>query len=249
MEEEALLKKRFLDLSRQADYKGIVTFTDFLNLNELNIFHQTSTLLATGYEINGGYELAERQMVAFLPDALYYEWSYPFVCIQIAPAYPKFQDTLNHRDILGALMNLGILRSKIGDIILKDNIAYVFCAEAVSSYLAESLEKVKHTIVKSAVVDAFNLSVTPNFEATGGIVTSNRLDAIVACITKVSRSNASAMIANGKVFINGKETLHNTYVCKQKDILSIRFYGKYIFDEISGETKKGRLKISYRKYV
>ena len=40
-EEEQLLQKRFLDLSRQADYKGIVLFSDFLGLNEQNIFRKT----------------------------------------------------------------------------------------------------------------------------------------------------------------------------------------------------------------
>lgn len=56
------------------------------------------------------------------------------------------------------------------------------------------------------------------------------------------------MITGGKVCINGRETLHNTYVCKPGDILSVRSYGKFIFDAVSGETKKGRMKVEYRKY-
>ena len=56
------------------------------------------------------------------------------------------------------------------------------------------------------------------------------------------------MITGGKVCINGMETLHNTYVCKPGDILSVRSYGKFIFDAVSGETKKGRMKVEYRKY-
>ena len=34
MNEQELCKKRLIDLSRQADQKGIVLFSDFLNLNE-----------------------------------------------------------------------------------------------------------------------------------------------------------------------------------------------------------------------
>ena len=34
MNEQELCRKRLLDLSRQADRKGIVLFSDFLNLNE-----------------------------------------------------------------------------------------------------------------------------------------------------------------------------------------------------------------------
>ena len=89
MNEQELCKKRLLDLSKQADMKGIVTFSDFLNLNELNIYHTVKNTLYTQTEVFGGYDSAERQMVAFIPDALCYEWSYPFVCIHAVPQYPK----------------------------------------------------------------------------------------------------------------------------------------------------------------
>ncbi len=75
MNEQELCRKRLLDLSRQADRKGIVLFSDFLNLNEQNIFHSLQKELYTTAELSGGYEQAERQMVAFIPDALCYEWS------------------------------------------------------------------------------------------------------------------------------------------------------------------------------
>ena len=83
MNEQELCKKRLIDLSKQADIKGIVTFSDFLNLNEQNIFHMTKKDLYTKTKVFGGYENAERQMVAFIPDALYYEFYYPIKCIHI----------------------------------------------------------------------------------------------------------------------------------------------------------------------
>ena len=65
--EETLLQKRLIELSRTAYMRGIVTFSDFLNLNELNILHTTpKNLFLSQYETFGGYGLAERQMVAFL---------------------------------------------------------------------------------------------------------------------------------------------------------------------------------------
>ena len=88
MSEHMLTEKRFLDLSRQAKRRGIVTFSDFLTLYELNILHQNASLYAAAYRISGGYELAERQLAAFLPDALYYDWEYPIDCLMLSPAYP-----------------------------------------------------------------------------------------------------------------------------------------------------------------
>ena len=39
--EESMLQKRLVELSRLAYNRGIVIFSDFLNLNELNILHTT----------------------------------------------------------------------------------------------------------------------------------------------------------------------------------------------------------------
>ena len=77
MNEQELCKKRLIDLSKQANRKGIVVFSDFLNLNELNIYHSTKKSLYTKAELFGGYDNAERQMIAFIPDALSYKWDYP----------------------------------------------------------------------------------------------------------------------------------------------------------------------------
>ncbi len=99
----------------------IVIFSDFLNLNELNILHTTpKDMFLSKYETYGGYDLAERQMVAFLPDALYYDYDYPNQVIEVTPSSKRFAEDLTHRDYLGAIMNLGIERSKVGDIIVKD---------------------------------------------------------------------------------------------------------------------------------
>ena len=65
--EEELFQRHLLDLADTAWQRGIVTFTDFLNLNEQNIFH--SILPKISYldtDSFGGYEYAERRMFAYL---------------------------------------------------------------------------------------------------------------------------------------------------------------------------------------
>ena len=80
--EELMLQKHLIDLSETAYKRDIVTFSDFLNLNELNILHSTpKNMFSANYETYGGYEASERQMVAFLPDALYYEYSLSLIHI------------------------------------------------------------------------------------------------------------------------------------------------------------------------
>lgn len=137
--EDILCEKRFVDLSRQADCKGIVCFSDFLTIHELHILREASHGLYGTYEVFGGYPNAERQMAAFLPDALIFSLNYPIDCIEILPAYPKFAQELNHRDILGALMSLGLERDKLGDIIVDDNRYYLFLKQEMSAYILEEL--------------------------------------------------------------------------------------------------------------
>lgn len=47
----------------------------------------------------------------------------------------KFSGELTHRDFLGALMNLGIERAMIGDIVVKDLDGYVMVLKKISRYV------------------------------------------------------------------------------------------------------------------
>lgn len=247
MNEDALyIAKRFLDLSKQANRKGIVTFSDFLSLSEQTILQQNKEKLESEYRMSGGYEYAERQMVAFIPDALFYEWDYPMQCVRIRPAYPKYAEKLTHRDVLGALMSLGIERAKIGDLIVNDAEMLFFAKEEIVPYLIDQLSAIRHTVVTLEPTAARQIDYQPRFEEREAIVTSNRLDAVIAAICKLSRSAALRLIQEGKIFVNGAECLHNTYYCKQGDLLSIRGFGKVRFGETLGVTKKDRIRFSYQ---
>lgn len=248
MNEQELCKKRLIDLSKQANRKGIVLFSDFLNLNELNIYHQSEKFFETKTESFGGVPYAERQIIAFIPDALCYEWNYPITALMITPAYSKFAEKLGHRDILGAIMKLGVDRSKIGDIIIGDNIYYLLCEENIASYFIENLDKIRHTIVKLEECSLDELVIKQDFTEKSGIITSNRLDSVIACVHKLSRSQALDLLRQEKVFVNGKMTTNVTYACKMDDIVSVRGYGRFIFQSEFGETNKGRIKFKYSVY-
>jgi len=65
---------------------------------------------------------------------------------------------------------------------------------------------------------------------------------------KVSRSKVAELFASRKIFVNGKLMENYSYILKKGDIISIRGYGKVIYDGAMGQTKKERIKIGYRKY-
>ena len=77
MDKEELFIKRIRELANMAYQRDITTFTDFLNLNEQNIINDRKNQMpGVVMECFGGYEQAERQMVAFHPDALLFPWKY-----------------------------------------------------------------------------------------------------------------------------------------------------------------------------
>jgi len=248
MNEQELCKKRLIDLSKQANRKGIVLFSDFLNLNEQNIYQQNLKFYETKTESFGGVDFAERQIIAFIPDALYYEWEYPIVALKITQSYPKFAEKLGHRDILGALMHLGIDRGKVGDIYVGEDAYYIICEDSVAEFFIEQMDKIRHTVVKLSYVPLEELKSVQKMKEMDGIVTSNRLDSILACVFKLSRSQALDLLRAEKVFVNGKTVQNPSYTVKQDEIVSLRGYGRFIFAGESGTTGKGRVKIRYKLY-
>lgn len=248
--EELLLQKRLVELSRIAYTREIVTFSEFLNLNELNILHTTpKDMLLSHYKTYGGYGLSERQMAAFLPDALYYDYQYPIQIIEISPVNRKFAEELSHRDYLGAVMNLGIERCKLGDILIEDGKAILFAKEELAGYIMEHLTRIRHTTVKTSILSAFEDSYEPRYEELKGTVASVRLDTVLSLAYPLSRSKITGLIEGARVFVNGKLVTSNGYRLKEGDILSVRKMGRIGYNGILSETKKGRYMVSIRKYI
>ncbi len=250
--EENLLKKRFLDLKRTADNRTIPAFSDFLNRNELSLLYGLQAEFPKGtFRTFGGYAYAERQIAMFLPDAFFYEeadFPYPIALLKIEPLSKKFAENLNHRDFLGALMNLGIERSLLGDISVRDRTAYVFCCERIADYICDNLFRIKHTQIQTNLEDTAEFHFEPEFETITGSVASLRLDAILAMVYKQSRSEIHTKITAGLVFINQQLIQNTSHILKEEDIVSFRGFGKFIVDSVGGQSKKGRTYITVQKF-
>ncbi len=250
-----MLQKRLIELSRTAYIRGIVMFSDFLNLNELNILHTTPKhLFQSRYVTYGGYDLSERQMVAFLPDALYafseeQTIPYPVQVLEISPHNKRFCEELSHRDYLGAVMNLGIERCKLGDIMVDGSKALLFVREELAGYIRENLTRIRHTSVNICVSCDFPNDYEPKYEEIKGTVASVRLDTVLSLAFPLSRSKITSYIEGAKVFVNGKLVTSNGYRLKEGDIISVRKMGRIVYDGVLSETKKGRFLTVIRKYI
>lgn len=207
------------------------------------------TELYAAYKLFGGYEYSERQMAAFLPDAFCYEYFYPISILRIQPLQKKFSETLSHRDYLGAILNLGIERSKIGDILVREDNTVLFVHNSLEAFVTEELRRIRHTAVMVTAEDMQDFSYQPNIEEKKGTVSSLRLDSLLALAFSSSRSKLVSYIEGGKVFVNGKLVTSNGCQIKEDDIISVRGLGRFQYKELLAQTKKGRYYVMIYLYV
>lgn len=245
-DELQIFKNRIKELSVRSQNRGIYTYSDFLNLYEQTTLFET---IKYGYSLQGGYPDAERKIACFGDEKdICYPPQPPITIICIEPLSAKFSDDLTHRDFLGSLIGLGIKRETLGDIIIKDNVGYLFCLDSISKFIIDNLTKVKHTSVYCSVCTELPENIFPEPTEKTIIVASLRLDSIVSAVYNISRSKSSALIDGEKVFVNGKLTVSPSKNIEINDIISVRGCGRFRCTEILGDTRKGRTRISCEVY-
>lgn len=169
--------------------------------------------------------------------------------LRIEPLHKKYAEELTHRDYLGAMLNLGIDRSKTGDILVNESGALVFVRPQMKEFLREELTRIRHTTVLVTEEQPETFHYTPRFEEIRGTVASIRLDSLLSLAFGSSRNKLSGLIEGAKVFVNGKLVTSNGYQVHENDIISVRGMGKFRFISELAVTKKKRISVLIHKYI
>lgn len=246
-----LLKKRFIELAQKSYNSGIFLFTDFLGLAEQSAFSEIRReLVGIKYTAFGGADGAERVIIRFgSEDELGYSVSFPISIIKVEPLSQKFADKLTHRDFLGAILNLGIERDRIGDIAIIDNVGYIFALDEIAQYIADSLAKVKHTDVRASIVTELPEGRLYRTEQRQIQVSSERLDAVIARAFSLSREEAQSMFKKRLVFASGKCIESTSYTPKENEVISLRGKGRFIYLGERSMSKKGKINVAIDVYI
>lgn len=238
-----LLKKRLAELAEKSYRNNQYVFTNFLNMAEMTAFYEMRKEISyIPFTAFGGAENCERLMLRFGSEEMFgYEEPFPICCIQAEPLIEKFADNFTHRDFLGAIMNLGIEREIVGDIAIKGKKAYIFCTEKIAPYIAENLVQVKHTSMRCTVLSQAPDILKPTFERKEVTAASERIDAVLGKLLNLSRSQSILAFREKKVFVNGRQCENNSYQLKKGDVVTCRGFGKFIYEGVKYETKKGKI--------
>lgn len=197
---------------------------------------------------NGGYDGAERRIVCFSPfDTYETEFDFRIVPLVIRT---KNRAVLSHRDYLGSVLSLGIKRELVGDIVICDDCAVVFCHSEISDYIMFNLTRIANLTVTVDEADASGLTLPERrFEERSLTVSSMRLDCVLSAAANKSRTVSAELIERGMVCVNYDEVKNASRTVMDGDVISVRGIGKMLIHTDMSLTKKGKYHIEVSKYV
>lgn len=200
--------------------------------------------LGVKVETFGYFNNSERRVLSFRKEEDKGEAEVPFKLLEIKNL-SKFRE-LSHRDYLGGVMSLGIKREKIGDLVVKDGSCYFPTFGDIAEVIIRELNQIGKNPVEIDYCD--KAEVSPEFQLINCIVASNRLDSVVAAITKKTREESVKMIERGEVTVNYLITKSKSFKIDDSTMISIKGFGKYEFLEKIGETKKEKMRVQVKQY-
>ena len=247
---DGALDKRLNELALRAQHTGRVCATRFLEPATLAAVNAAAARAGVKVALWGGYDGAERCVAAFYADDPPGAGDWPMVALRLQ-WNGKFANP-GHRDLLGAVMGLGIEREMIGDIAMgtyRDApCAYLFALEEVADYIAANLDSAGRASLKvSMAMEPPQLS-PPEDESLRLTVQQQRLDAVLAAACRLSRSEAQRLIAAGLVKLNHVPQLRPDARLSEGDLISARGYGRVKVTAFQGESRRGRQVVQVFRY-
>ena len=242
---EKILLRRIDDLIRRSEKTYTVLYTNFLTPAEQTLVSKVSEFCGR-ISFAGGYDDAERRVCRICTEEYAQDEGLPAVlfCAQTAAADAQ----LSHRDVLGALMGLGIRREMIGDILASRRKAFFFCISSVAEFVELNLDKIGRYSISLSVTEPEDMP-EPETEEIHINVSSMRLDSVCGECFGVSRTKAAEIIRRGLVSVNWQITDSISREVKAGDRISMRGKGKIRLGEVTGQSKKGRLFVTVYRYV
>jgi len=246
--EDKVLANELLEYTKTCISGYTAKHSNFLDPRQQKIAHDILDMNKNiCYGFFGGIEQSERA-VCIIYDENYEitEEDIPISILSIT--WSKSSKKLTHRDFLGSILGCGIKREKVGDIILDDERAYVACMSDISKYLLYNINKVGNVSVSVSETNEAHKK-EENVKIISSTVASLRLDSLIATGYGVSRAKAVEIVKSGKVKVNWEDTDSSSKEMKKEDVISVRGKGRIVLEEVTGATKKDRVKILIKKYL
>jgi len=159
--------------------------------------------------------------------------------------YPSKFVQIKHPDVLGALLSIGMDRTKFGDIRIEDELIQFAVATEVADYIQTNLTSIGKAKVRLEQVDSQKklIQTTDIWNDKNYTASSMRLDVILGTVLNMSRQKSQALIKAGKVKVNWTVRESTSFELQEGDIISARGFGRMKVMMIEGRTKKDKIRL------
>lgn len=255
-QDDKLCLAQVLDKIEISSKKDKIEYTDFLDMYQVALVENfLRKIQFQHFKLYGGYEEAERKILMIYPeryDTIMLQKNYDKILKVVRIQLPEEEKgKYSHRNYLGGIVKLGLKREKVGDILVGEEGADIVTvsdfAEVLETQLPSLTRFENASIQIEEIQNIRNLEI--KVEEISIIVPSLRLDNIVSDLARTSRSKASEIISQERVFVNGQNETKNSKQVKCGDIITIRGKGRFVIKEFTGTTRSGRTVVLVEKYV
>ncbi|AXH98636.1 RNA-binding protein [Sporosarcina sp. PTS2304] len=194
--------------------------------------------------VAGGFPNSERERVLIYPD-YYTPAAEDFQISLYEIHYPQKFVTMKHSQVLGSLLSVGIDRSRFGDIRLSEERVQFAVSTEVAEYIHVNFTQVGKVkiSVQPVLKEEDRITVLEEWTEELHIISSLRIDTVVAALTTSSRAKASSLIKGEKVKVNWTTIDQQAFEVEEADIVSIRGFGRYKVLNIEGRTRKDKIRV------
>lgn len=241
-------EREFIDLALQwmeyVEQTYSSKLTDFLDPREQQI---VQAIAGSQSEIQvaffGGQESNERMRALIYPDYMQVGKD-DFQIRLIEVEYPVKFIAIEHPQVLGSLMSLGLKRGKFGDILICDEQIQFLVAEEICDYVTLQLTQIgKASVTLKALPLEEGLTMEEQWQELTSTVSSLRLDTVLAAMLNLSRQKSQELIRSKRVKVNWTMIENPSFECGMADILSVRGFGRLKLIAVEGKTKKDKWRI------
>ena len=256
MESDKALIGRIEDKAAQAEKGYYAVSTGFLDLHEQSVAQAWSRNHAAGEVrlfLYGGYPDADRRILIAAPKDLAGTLDEVLeLDIWIAAIRVRKQPgarALTHRDYLGSVLALGLERSVIGDILVREDGADILIKPEMADFLLMEYGKAGRETLTAEKISLEDLIVPEQrTEELKFSVSSVRLDNLIAAAFGLSRSRAAEAVTRGLVSVDHIEITKTDKRIEEGSAIVLRGKGKVVFLGESGSTKKGKTVVKMIRY-
>ncbi len=255
-QEDKICLSQVLDKIEFSKTRDKIEFTDFLDMYQVSLVQNfLRKIKFESYQLYGGYEEAERKVLLIYPekyDEKMLEKNYHKILKIVRIDLPdEERGKYSHRNYLGGIVKLGLKREKVGDIIVQEQGADIIAVDDFADILKQQLPSLTRfensKIELKEIQDLAKREI--KVEQVKIIVPSLRLDNFVSDLARTSRSKASQIIDQERVFVNGQNETKASKQLKLNDVITIRGKGRFVIHEFAGATRSGRMVVVVEKYV